>query len=133
MEAHLSVYDKVFASQLPQLHAHFTKEDVAANMYVYDWLLTIFSRALPLDISARIMDNYLLNGSVFLFRTALGILSMYAADLKQLPFDVILKRLNRPPANMRQTTLFSHISRISVTQKQIDDLLKQEIQQAKAR
>jgi hypothetical protein len=132
MEAHLAVYDRVFAAQLPQLHTHFRNEDVEPNMYVYDWLLTIFSRALPLDIAVRIMDNYLLNGSVFLFRAALGILSMYASELMLLPFDVILKRLNRPPPNMRQTTLFAHIARITVTEAQVDDLLKEEIQKARA-
>jgi TBC1 domain family member 14 len=59
MRKHLGAYEELFEANLPQLWAHFRAEGIEAEMYTLDWLLTLFSRALPLDVASRVWDIYL--------------------------------------------------------------------------
>ena len=47
---------------LPRVHAHFAAEGVGHKMYLVDWLLTLYTKALPLTVAARVWDNYFLVG-----------------------------------------------------------------------
>ena len=123
MRIHLDAFQAVFRDQLPQLFAHFSALGVQPDMYLYDWLLTIFSRALPLDVTHRVWDNFLCNGHVFLFRTALGLLRLQQQTFLALGFEEALQLLNRPPKAVEADALFADIARISVTEERLSKLI----------
>ena len=94
-------------------------------MYLYDWLLTIFTRALPLDVTHRVWDNFLTVGHVFLFRTALGLLRLQQATFMQAEFEKSLALLNRPPRDIDGDALFECIGRITVTAERLNKMLQE--------
>ena len=59
MDAHLRVFDVLFAEMVPPLHAHFRDIGLTPDMYLLDWLITLFTRCLPLDVAARVWDAFL--------------------------------------------------------------------------
>jgi len=63
---------------LPLLYNHFKDEGVSSEMYLLDWNLSLFCKALPIEVAARVWDCYLLEGEVFIVRAALGLLRMHA-------------------------------------------------------
>lgn len=78
LDADLSgVYYKLFDAflcvRLPELHAHLNYLGMPCSMYLMNWLQTLFLQVLPLECAARVFDNFLLDGTVFLFRTAMAI------------------------------------------------------------
>ena len=78
---------------LPRVHAHFAAEGVGHKMYLVDWLLTLYTKALPLTVAARVWDNYFLVGEVFLWRTALGILRLFRKHIVTLELGNLVRFL----------------------------------------
>jgi hypothetical protein len=74
MNVHLQVYEQLFAEELPGLYSYFHSLELKTEMYIIDWILTVFSRSLPIDVAARVWDFYLYEGELFIFKVALGIL-----------------------------------------------------------
>jgi hypothetical protein len=97
MNMHLAAYQSLFLDLHPSLYKHFDEIGVRPDMYIYEWLITIFSRSLRIEIAHRIWDNFLSSGIVFLFRVAFGILRYHTKYFLENGFDECLCYLNRPP------------------------------------
>lgn len=72
MEAYYKTFEELMGVNLPQLADHLHSIGVTPDLYVLDWLLTVFARPLPLDAAVRIWDVYLRDGEEFLLRAAIG-------------------------------------------------------------
>jgi len=46
----------------------FAELDVTCELYLLNWLMTLFAKSLPIDITTRLWDNYLLVGESFMIR-----------------------------------------------------------------
>lgn len=75
--ATIASYSHVFKTLLretvPDVSEHLNHIGMSIEMFLLDWILTIFSKSLPIDIASRIWDVYILEGDTFLFRTAVAI------------------------------------------------------------
>eukprot|EP00696_Hemimastix_kukwesjijk_P012002 gnl/Hemi2/25043_TR8421_c0_g1_i1.p3 gnl/Hemi2/25043_TR8421_c0_g1~~gnl/Hemi2/25043_TR8421_c0_g1_i1.p3 ORF type:complete len:195 (+),score=53.60 gnl/Hemi2/25043_TR8421_c0_g1_i1:947-1531(+) len=116
------VFDVLFRENLPDLHKHFTQLEITPESYIIEWMLTLFSKSLHLDSASRVWDCYFMEGEVFLFRTALGILRYFLSQLLKGTFDHILTLLNHLPDDMDCDDLISHIRAIDVSR--YDDLIR---------
>jgi hypothetical protein len=72
---------------LPDLCEYFEEEKIDPRNYIYEWVMTMFTRALPLDIAKRVWDLYYLDGFQVLFTASLAILRIlkpriFFADLE---------------------------------------------------
>ncbi|VDN17667.1 unnamed protein product [Gongylonema pulchrum] len=72
MTVYFIAYDQYFEQELPKLHHHFDVLDVRPDLYLIEWLYTLYAKSLPFDVSCRIWDVFLRDGEQFLFTTALG-------------------------------------------------------------
>jgi len=131
MKTHLRVYQALFKEKLPVLYKHFETVELKPGMYLYEWLLTIYSRSLPIDLAHRIWDNFLYHGQVFLFRTALGMLRLFESKFLKMGFEGCLSMLNRPPEDIRGGDLFDNIYRIQLTSKRFDKMVAKFMEEEK--
>ncbi|ETV91947.1 hypothetical protein H310_13596, partial [Aphanomyces invadans] len=81
--------------ELPQLFQHFNFIGVPTSLFLMNWLQTLFLQVLPLEVASRVFDNFLLDGVLFLFRTALAILTLLGPTLLEYDLDVALPLLQR--------------------------------------
>ncbi|KAG6592531.1 Regulator of chromosome condensation (RCC1)-like protein [Phytophthora cinnamomi] len=117
-----TLFDTFLNSRLPHLHAHLREIGVfSCSMYLMNWLQTLFLQVLPLESAARVFDNFLLDGTVFLFRTAMAIHELLAPQLLAAEMDVALPLLQRNVIyqdvwNVRvsEQSLFDTVSTIAV-------------------
>lgn len=60
MGKHLNLFSNLMSEHVPAVQKHFACMSVGIepDMFLYDWWLTLFTRVLPLDIAARVWDNY---------------------------------------------------------------------------
>ncbi|KAJ8895209.1 hypothetical protein PR048_000534 [Dryococelus australis] len=72
MHAYYYTYNDFFHENLPRLFAHFKECALSEDLYLLDWLYTVFAKAMPLDVACRVWDVFLRDGEEFLFKTALG-------------------------------------------------------------
>lgn len=96
---YLDVHNRLLADECPALHAHFAKHSIEADIYMINWVMTLFCHALPLDLVSRIWDIYVFDGDIAIFRTALGILKLLQSRLLASNFEEIAYCLSHLPVD----------------------------------
>jgi len=94
-----SLFDELFKLHLPELHAHLKSLGIVSSMYLMNWFQTLFLQVLPLEICARVFDCFLLDGAVFLFRTAIAIHQLLLPRLLQAEIEVAMPLLQKSHAH----------------------------------
>ncbi|XP_018007619.1 uncharacterized protein LOC108665381 [Hyalella azteca] len=113
MLAYYRTHSSLVASLLPVLHAHLQKLQVTPDLYLLDWVLSLFTRSLPLDAASRIWDVFIRDGDEFFFRAACGVLKLYECELLSLECTTTAAQfLTRLPASTCQQRLFTAIARL---------------------
>ncbi|XP_076034464.1 TBC1 domain family member 12-like isoform X2 [Oratosquilla oratoria] len=111
MCAYYQTFEDLLFENLPNLASHMKLIGVTPDLYVLDWLLTVFARPLPLDAAARIWDVYLRDGEEFLIRAAIGILKLYENVLLHQDCTATAAQfLTRLPEDLSTEALFRHIA-----------------------
>lgn len=113
MSIYYKVYSSALANKLPKIYSHFAIAGLSPDLYLLDWLYTIYAKAMPLDVASRIWDMFLRDGDEFLFRTALGVLHLYQEELLKMDFVRGAQFLTRLPENIQADALFNSISQMS--------------------
>nr|XP_002742357.2 PREDICTED: TBC1 domain family member 14-like [Saccoglossus kowalevskii] len=117
MKAYFATYEEYFEDNLPDLFKHFHELNVTPDLYIIDWMYTLYGKSLPLDVACRVWDVFFRDGEEFLFRTALGILHEYQEILLNMDFIHIAQFLTKLPEDIAAENLFTSIAAINLQQK----------------
>jgi hypothetical protein len=71
----------LLSEKMPRLHAHFEHYRIDLSLITFNWFLTVFVDNTPIELSLRIWDSFLYEGSKVLFRFALAILKWNEEEL----------------------------------------------------
>ncbi|XP_008299883.1 TBC1 domain family member 12-like isoform X1 [Stegastes partitus] len=107
MLKYFSAFEIFFEENLPRLFSHFQTNNLTPDLYLIDWIFTLYSKSLPLDVACRVWDVFCRDGEESLFRTGLGILRLYEDVLLQMDFIHIAQFLTRLPEDLQSHTLFN--------------------------
>ncbi|XP_017774103.1 PREDICTED: TBC1 domain family member 14-like [Nicrophorus vespilloides] len=113
IQAYFNAYNQIFNYNLPKLFAHFDNSGLTPDLYLLDWIYTVFAKAMPLDVACRVWDLFLRDGEEFIFRTALGILHMNQEQLMKMDFLHGSQFLTRLPDDLSVDQLFKSIQTVS--------------------
>ena len=116
ISGYVCTFNHFFKQFLPLLCEHFENEGISSEIFLLDWHLTIFTKALPLEIAARIWDCYLHCGEVYILRASLGLLRLFARRLSSLTMEKILPFLSHvPEEELTAEKLISSIENIKIS------------------
>ncbi|KAM9462288.1 TBC1 domain family member 12 isoform 2-T2 [Clarias gariepinus] len=115
MLKYFAAFEVFFEENLPRLFIHFQNSNLTPDLYLIDWIFTLYSKSLPLDVACRVWDVFCRDGEEFLFRTALGILRLYEDVLVHLDFIHMAQFLTRLPEHVSAERLFSAINNTHMT------------------
>ncbi|KAM4599456.1 TBC1 domain family member 12-like isoform 2-T2 [Fundulus diaphanus] len=107
MLKYFTAFEIFFEENLPQLFSHFQTNSLTPDLYLIDWIFTLYSKSLPLDVACRVWDVFCRDGEESLFRTGLGILRLFEDVLMQMDFIHIAQFLTRLPDDLQPQTLFA--------------------------
>ncbi|XP_029962855.1 TBC1 domain family member 12-like [Salarias fasciatus] len=107
MLKYFSAFEIFFEENLPRLFSHFQTNSLTPDLYLIDWIFTLYSKSLPLDVACRVWDVFCRDGEESLFRTGLGILRLFEDVLLQMDFIHIAQFLTRLPEDLQAHTLFN--------------------------
>ncbi|XP_067286590.1 TBC1 domain family member 12 isoform X2 [Pseudorasbora parva] len=110
MLKYFAAFEVFFEENLPRLFNHFKSYNLTPDLYLIDWIFTLYTKSLPLDVACRVWDVFCRDGEEFLFRTGLGILRLYEEVLLQMDFIHIAQFLTRLPEDTPPERLFSCIA-----------------------
>ncbi|XP_035028525.2 TBC1 domain family member 12 isoform X2 [Hippoglossus stenolepis] len=106
MLKYFAAFEVFFEENLPRLFSHFQTNSLTPDLYLIDWIFTLYSKSLPLDVACRVWDVFCRDGEESLFRTGLGILRLFEEVLLQMDFIHIAQFLTRLPDDLQSHTLF---------------------------
>ncbi|XP_007954493.1 TBC1 domain family member 14 [Orycteropus afer afer] len=112
MLTYFAAFEVFFEENLPKLFAHFKRNNLTPDIYLIDWIFTLYSRSLPLDLACRVWDVFCRDGEEFLFRTALGLLRLLEGALADMDFIHMAQLLTRLPERLPPEELFSSIAAV---------------------
>uniref|UniRef100_A0A8C9Z2K9 TBC1 domain family member 14 n=1 Tax=Sander lucioperca TaxID=283035 RepID=A0A8C9Z2K9_SANLU len=117
MLTYFAAFEVFFEENLPKLFAHFQKNNLTPDIYLIDWIFTLYSKSLPLDLACRVWDVFCRDNEEFLFRTGLGLLRLYQDVLTTMDFIHMAQFLTRLPELIPAEQLFQHIAAIHMTSR----------------
>ncbi|KAM4611944.1 LOW QUALITY PROTEIN: TBC1 domain family member 14 [Polymixia lowei] len=117
MLTYFAAFEVFFEENLPKLFAHFKKNNLTPDIYLIDWIFTLYSKSLPLDLACRVWDVFCRDGEEFLFRTALGLLRLYQEVLTCMDFIHMAQFLTRLPDLIPAEQLFQHIAAVHMASR----------------
>ncbi|XP_071399888.1 TBC1 domain family member 14 isoform X1 [Centroberyx affinis] len=117
MLTYFAAFEVFFEENLPKLFAHFKKNNLTPDIYLIDWIFTLYSKSLPLDLACRVWDVFCRDGEEFLFRTAMGLLRLYQEVLTCMDFIHMAQFLTRLPDLVPAEQLFQHIAAVHMTSR----------------
>ncbi|KAK2824682.1 hypothetical protein Q5P01_021857 [Channa striata] len=117
MLKYFAAFEVFFEENLPRLFSHFQTNSLTPDLYLIDWIFTLYSKSLPLDVACRVWDVFCRDGEESLFRTGLGILRLYEDVLLQMDFIHIAQFLTRLPDDLEPHTLFNSMAGTHMTSK----------------
>ncbi|XP_029104691.1 TBC1 domain family member 12 isoform X3 [Scleropages formosus] len=114
MLKYFAAFEVFFEENLPRLFGHFKSSNLTPDLYLIDWIFTLYSKSLPLDLACRVWDVFCRDGEEYLFRTGLGILRLYEEVLLQMDFIHIAQFLTRLPEDIVPEKLFGCIAAVQM-------------------
>ncbi|CAH8460409.1 unnamed protein product [Heterobilharzia americana] len=92
---HMRLYqlDRLTQDQLPDVSKHFADLGLETHMFASQWFLTLFTAKFPLNVVFHIVDLFLTEGLIFIFKVCLALLQSARRDLLGLDFEGVLKYL----------------------------------------
>lgn len=99
VKIYLLVHEKFLEEEMPNLSNHFKKHGIESDLYMINWVMSLYCRALKLEIVTRIWDLYVLDGDVAIFRSALGILKLFMNKLLAMKFEDMAYFLSHLPCD----------------------------------
>ena len=89
----LDLFNDIFKINLPELFEHFKENEVMPEHYLLEWLMTLYTRNVYIDLAFRIWDIYMIEGIMSLYKTAIVIFSIHQKDYLQMEFSDILNHI----------------------------------------
>lgn len=114
MKSYFGTFDDFFQENLSQLNKHFKQQNLTPDLYLLDWLFTLYAKSFCLDVVSRMWDVYFHEGEEFLFRAALGILRLYEDVLINFDFIHLAQFLTRLPSDIACDDLFHCLATVSM-------------------
>ncbi|KAL5022506.1 hypothetical protein ScPMuIL_001661 [Solemya velum] len=115
MKSYFDAYEEFFLENMPLLFSHFKKNNMTPDLYLIDWIFSLFSKSLPLDVACRVWDVFCRDSEEFLIRTSLAILKMYEEVLPNMDFIHLAQFLTKLPEDISADRLFRCIDLIRMT------------------
>lgn len=110
-------FEVLLKSQLPKVYSHFLTLNLTPDLYLQEWIYTLYTRSLPLDLASRVWDVYCRDGDDVIFRIAIGILKLYESTLLESDFIHSAQLLTNLPEDIDGIKLFKIVEQIGTYQE----------------
>ncbi len=132
IDGFLSTFSQLLRETLPEVSANFARIGLTPNLYLFDWVVTLFSRSFDLDVVSTLWDNYFLDGHVFLFRASLAVLHLGRDVFKDGGLEECMARIGQVGA-ITEEQFFKSVKAIKLKKSKVDSLLAKKIAEEQAK
>jgi hypothetical protein len=114
IEGYMELLKALLRKYVPKVESQFAQQHIMLETFTIDWILTVFSKSLPLEAAARLWDIFLFEGEVFLFRAIVGVLKFLSRDILVNDFELNMKLLTHLPQDVDVEELLKVIASVQL-------------------
>ena len=118
----LKFFRQAFLVEIPDLCEYFEEEKIDPRNYIYEWIMTIYTRALPINVTKKIWDLYFIDGFPWLFRAALAILKIQKEKLLYSDIEEVMKTLKGNCLVASEEQMMETISQVKLPEWVFEEL-----------
>lgn len=67
------VFMSLMRDRLPKLHGQFKATNISCSIFLFEWIVAMYSNIFTLEVSSRLWDQYLYHGDYFLMKVAIAV------------------------------------------------------------
>ena len=67
------IFMRLLKEKIPKLHEIFVETGISCSIFLFEWVVAIYSNIFQLDLSSRIWDNFFYFGDFYIIKIALAI------------------------------------------------------------
>jgi len=116
------IFMRLLKEKNPKLSQIFDEFQIQPSVFLFEWVVALFSNVLQLELSARIWDNYFLYGDWFLMKTCLAICQCLSEKLVTGNFDMIIIMFKQVKQHVTSDEVFKALDASKLTEQQFDEV-----------
>lgn len=106
LQTDIQILDVLCRRHVPRAHAALARLDIALELFLPTWLLTLFARDAPAELVVRVWDVVLHDGVIAVLRFALARLALLAPALEACAgIEAAMEALAAPPGESAERLL----------------------------
>jgi len=125
------VFDRFLKNKLPQVQKHLERNNITSEVYLIEWLVTLFCRNFHIHDVAKIWDLFLLEGESAFLKVALKIFQIIEPEIIQKDYAETLYSLRTCTHDMNINHLIYSLPSSSLTQEKFEKALNKEKEKLK--
>eukprot|EP00559_Dactyliosolen_fragilissimus_P005121 CAMPEP_0184857026 /NCGR_PEP_ID=MMETSP0580-20130426/2196_1 /TAXON_ID=1118495 /ORGANISM="Dactyliosolen fragilissimus" /LENGTH=698 /DNA_ID=CAMNT_0027352385 /DNA_START=143 /DNA_END=2239 /DNA_ORIENTATION=+ len=118
------ITERLIAQFNPKLHRHLKNENIMVEMFLSDWIVTLFTRSFPFSAVTRVWDCFLYEGWKVIYRVVLALLDISTNDLLKMKFESILAYFKDLPKKVDGGTILDAAFKIPIKTRHITKHMK---------
>lgn len=111
--------------RLPKMHHLFKVTSLSCSVFLFEWIVTIYSNIFPLETSARIWDQYLHFGDFYLLKVSVAICACLEQSVASDNFEMLVILFKNVRNFVDEKALFKALEDTKITKKTYFTLMKQ--------
>lgn len=112
-----NVYMRLVKSHIPKLHDVMLKLGMQCSVFLFEWVVAVFSNILPLTLSARLWDSWLFYGEVYFMRICLAIGLCLLDKVTEGGYEMLIILFKGIDKQITEEALFAKIDLVRLTNK----------------
>ena len=93
IQRRMDLFKEILNFNLPLVFSNFERINIQPELYLIEWIMTIFSKNLNIDLAARVWDLYMIEGIKAIFQAAIAILTVYKSTLTAGDYEICMSVL----------------------------------------
>lgn len=77
----IDIFNDYFKKLMPELYHYFQVVDVTSDLFLIDWMLSLYSKHIDQEIAARVWDCFMLDGEFFGIKVGIAVLKYFESVL----------------------------------------------------
>ncbi|CAG9323814.1 TBC1D12_1 [Blepharisma stoltei] len=122
MQSYYRVFEHYMKKYVPTVYDHFDEIGITPDLYLLEWVYTLFSRCFSVEIVSRVWDSYLFEGDAYIFKVGIGILISLEKELQGDMNGIISIILNTAGYFDDASKLFRYVDRLNISLFKINKL-----------
>lgn len=113
-------FEHYMKKRIPSVLKKFCELGITPDMFLLEWVYTLFSRCFPIELVSRIMCNYLLNDDSFIFKFGLAILITIDKKLNNDDMDQVANVINNIAQNIDYAKVIKVYGSLKISENEIN-------------